>query len=173
MPGLKDPNFYRSVSFIFEHTHEGAIGIVINNVHTSITSRLIFQELSIDYRDETAGIPIHIGGPVHMNEIFVLHGPPLDYEQSIIVNPGIAITNSKSILEAIAKAEGPNGYIISLGCAGWGSGQLEFEIKENVWLNGPYAHDIMFELDTDRRWEEAITRMGIDPALLSDAAGHA
>jgi putative transcriptional regulator len=173
MPGLSDPNFYRSVTCISEHTDQGAVGIVINQEHAALTAGLIFDELGMESTATAAQLPIYIGGPVHGNELFVLHGPPFDWEGSLSIHSQLALSNSKDILAAIARGEGPEAFMISLGCAGWGPGQLEYEIKENVWLNCPYDVKITFDLPVHERWEAAMAHMGIDPTLLSDAAGHA
>ncbi|MDJ0782513.1 MAG: YqgE/AlgH family protein [Desulfosarcinaceae bacterium] len=173
MPGLSDPNFHRSVTCISEHTAQGAVGVVVNQVHAALTAGLIFEELKLESTVAADNLPVHIGGPVHVNELFVLHGPPFDWEGTLAIQPQLALSNSKDILAAIARSEGPDAFIISLGCAGWGPGQLEYEIKENVWLNCPYAAEIAFQLPVEQRWDAAMERMGIDPTLLSGSAGHA
>jgi putative transcriptional regulator len=173
MPGLADPNFQKTVTCISEHTEEGAVGVIINRIHNALSAKMIFDELEIECRIDGDSLPIHIGGPVHANEIFVLQGPPFDWEGSLPVNSELALSNSRAVLEAIAADCGPREFIICLGCAGWGPGQLEFELKENVWLTGPYFRKLAFEVPVEKRWEEAIRSIGIDPALLSDTAGHA
>jgi putative transcriptional regulator len=77
------------------------------------------------------------------------------------------------MLTAIANGKGPKSYIIALGCAGWGPGQLEYEIKENAWLTCSVSEDILFSTAVDARWEKTAEKMGINPALLSVKAGHA
>jgi putative transcriptional regulator len=134
---------------------------------------MIFDELGIAATDDAEKIPVHIGGPVHLNEIFVLHGAPFSWEGSMMVTADLALSNSRDILEAIAAGRGPQAFIIALGCAGWGPGQLESEIRSNSWINGPHTETIIFEMEVDRRWEAAMQGIGIDPALLSDSAGHA
>jgi putative transcriptional regulator len=173
MPGLADPNFQKTVTCISEHTEEGAVGVVVNRLHSVLKVKMIFDELKINCQIDGDALPIYIGGPVHANEIFVLQGPPFDWEGSLPVNSELALSNSRAILEAIAAGRGPNDFIICLGCAGWGPGQLEFELKENVWLTGPYRKNLVFETPVEKRWEEAIRAIGIDPALLSDTPGHA
>jgi putative transcriptional regulator len=173
MPGMSDPNFHRSVTCISEHTRQGAVGIVVNQVHSTLNGEMIFNELAISCNIDARRVPIHIGGPVHGNELFVLHGPPLDWDGSLVINSELALSNSKYILEAIAQGRGPAAYLISLGCAGWGPGQLEFELGQNVWLTGPFTSDLIFRIPIEERWEAAIKRIGIDPALLSNTAGHA
>ena len=173
MPGLADPNFFQSVTCLCEHNPQGAMGIVITRIHPEISARMIFDELKIPAAAGLADIPVHIGGPVHMNELFVLHGAPFSWEGSMKVTGALALSNSRDILEAIAGRRGPANYILSLGCAGWGPGQLESEIHSNAWMTAPYAEEIVFQMAVDQRWEAAMQRIGIDPALLSDTAGHA
>ena len=76
MPGLLDPNFNQTVTVICEHNQEGAIGLVINRSHAFLTCEAIFKELKIEYVPATSSLPVHIDGPVHTGEIFMLHGPP-------------------------------------------------------------------------------------------------
>jgi putative transcriptional regulator len=173
MPGMADPNFYQTVTCICEHNENGAMGIVINRVQPSVSGQDIFEELGIDFAPGAQAIPIHIGGPVHLGEIFVLHGPPLEWEASLGITASVAMSNTRDILEAIAMNQGPRSFIISLGCAGWGPGQLEAEIKENAWLTSPIFEENIFKLPVESRWEEAVKKMGINPTLLSDTAGHA
>ena len=173
MPSLIDPNFFQTVTSICEHNENGAMGIIINRVHHSLTAKDIFQELNIEHAPGSDTIPIHLGGPVHLGEIFVLHGPPFEWEATLMITPSLAMSNTRDILEAVAMCRGPRAFIISLGCAGWGLGQLESEIKENAWLNSPIFEENIFEMPVESRWEEAVKKMGIDPTLLSDTAGHA
>jgi putative transcriptional regulator len=116
---------------------------------------------------------LHIGGPVHTNKVFVLHGPPLEWEDTLKIDDGLALSNSRVILEAIAQGQGPNHFIISLGCAGWGPGQLEWELAQNAWLTLPNDHDILFHLPVKDRWQSAMQKLGVDPDLISETVGNA
>ena len=173
MPGLIDPNFFQTVTCISEHTETGAVGIVVNRVHPYLCAKSIFDELKADYKAGAESIPIYIGGPVHIGEVFVLHGPPFNWQGCLLITPFMAMSNTIDIINAIAMGKGPKSFIIALGCAGWGQGQLESEIKENAWLTGPIIKEIVFDVQVDMRWEEAVKKIGIDPALLSEKAGHA
>lgn len=173
MPGLIDPNFNQSVTVICEHNREGALGLVINRPHAVLTGADIFKELKIDCTPAAALLPVHIGGPVHTGEIFMLHGPPFTWEACLSISPTLAMSNSRDIIEAIAVRQGPQDLILCLGCAGWGPGQLEAELRENAWLTFPVQEEIIFGRPAENRWEEAVRRMGIDPALLSSTAGNA
>ena len=173
MPALNDPNFFQTVTCISEHNSDGAVGIIVNRIHPGLSGKIIFDELKMNYIPEAENIIIHLGGPVHIGEIFVLHGPPFDWEGCLMVTPYLAMSNTRDILDAIAMGIGPKSYIISLGCAGWGPGQLESEIKENAWLTSPVVEKIIFDIPVDMRWSESVRKIGINPSLLSDTAGHA
>lgn len=173
MPEMADFNFSHTVTCIAEHTHSGALGIIINRVLPTVSGKTIFEELKLEGRSGNDAIPIHIGGPVHANEIFILHGPPFTWESCLMITENLAMSNTMDIITAIARGEGPASFIISLGCAGWGPGQLEFEITENAWLTCPVAQDVVFDEPIETRWETAVKRMGINPALLSATPGHA
>jgi putative transcriptional regulator len=173
MPSLQDPNFVQTVTCISEHNRGGALGLIINRVHPTLAAKDIFEELEMPYAPGVGTVPIHLGGPVHMGEIFILHGPPFGWQGSLVFTPELALSTSRDVLEAIALAQGPKDFIIAIGCAGWGAGQLESEIKQNAWLTCPVVHELLFATPVDARWEKSMSRIGIDPLLLSDAAGHA
>ena len=173
MPGLKDPNFSQTVTCLGEHTSQGAFGLVINRHFPSLVLRNVFEELNIEFQPGVGQGPVHIGGPVRMDEIFVLHGPPLSWKGSLEITPELAITNTKDILNAIARGEGPRNFLLTLGCAGWGPGQLEAEVLDNAWLNHPADPAIIFSTPVEGRWDRALKSLGIDPHTLSQTAGHA
>jgi len=173
MPGLKDPNFSQTVNCICEHSSMGAFGLVVNRLHPFLTAKAIFDEFNLRYREPLGSIPVFWGGPVHEREVFILHGPPLQWEGSVRVSETLSMSNTLDVLHAIAMEQGPIAFLIALGCAGWGPGQLEAEIKANAWMTGPVNETILFETPVEKRWEEAMKGIGIDPSLLADTAGHA
>ncbi len=173
MPNLLDPNFFQTVTCLSAHTDQGAMGVIVNRPHDTLCLRDIFKELEIDCLPEIAAKPLYVGGPVHTEELFILHGPPLQWEGTFAINPRLAMSNSIDLLQAIGAGRGPDAYLISLGCAGWGPGQLEDEIRQNAWLTGSLDEDILFSLEVSERWQAAVKRLGIDPAALSGTAGHA
>jgi len=175
MPLLVDQNFYQTVTCICEYTPSGTVGIVINRIHPALTVKDIFNELNIQFIQdvETNPNPIYLGGPVHMGEIFILHGPPFGWEGTLMVTSTLALSNTRDILESIAMGRGPKSYLIALGCAGWGPGQLESEIKGNAWLTSPIDEDIIFDMPIEERWEGSLKKIGVNPALILNTSGHA
>ena len=173
MPSLTDPNFSQTVTYLCEHTAEGTVGLVINRIHPEFTLDTVFRELHMESVPEMDSLPLHMGGPVHQGQIFVVHGPPFGHEACRPVTPSLALSNSKDIVEKLAKGQGPESFVITLGCAAWGPGQMESEIINNTWLTCPASETILFETPVGKRWEEAAKLLGIDVRLLSGAAGHA
>jgi len=173
MLALADPNFFQTVTCISEHNDQGALGVIVNRLHALLSANDIFTELNLDVTVDAEQIPVHIGGPVHMDEVFILHGQPFGWQGCLPISENLAISNTVDILAAIARDEGPQDYLIALGCAGWGPGQLEDELLDNAWLTGAASCDIIFKTDIAMRWEHALREMGVDPALLCDTAGHA
>lgn len=173
MPGLMDPNFFQTVTLICEHTPNGAMGVVIDRVSTTISAKDIFEELSIPHLPEMEKIPIYHGGPVHVDEIFILHGPPFDWKGCLRVGPAFGLSNTIDVLSAIAEGAGPENFLIFLGCAGWGGGQLESELAQNAWLTCPADEEIIFQTPSENRWRATMNKMGIDPEFLTQMPGHA
>jgi putative transcriptional regulator len=173
MPGLEDPNFYHSVTYICEHNAEGALGLVVNRP-LDMQLGEILQHINVeDAQPEARQMPVHLGGPVQQDRGFVLHEPLGDWEATLKVTDRIGITSSIDILHAISRNEGPERMLITLGYAGWGAGQLEREIADNAWLSGPADPEILFRTPDEERWRAAAASLGINLDLLSGDAGHA
>jgi putative transcriptional regulator len=149
------------------------MGIVVNRM-TDLRLGEIFEQLSIDSAkaSNTESI-VYLGGPVQNNRGFVLHEPLGNWESTLTVTDNLGVSTSRDVLEAIAHNRGPDKYMVALGYAGWGAGQLEREISENSWLSGPASREIIFNLPAEHRWKAAARLMGVNLSTLSGEAGHA
>ncbi len=172
MPNVVAGAFDHSVTLLCDHSSEGAMGLVINRP-TDLDLREMLSHMQIDCKALQAPAAIFWGGPIQPERGFVLHRPAGHWESTLYLEDGVAVTTSKDILEAIGRGEGPAEYIVTLGYAGWGSGQLEDEIMANSWLNTPTDSAIIFSTPSDDRWSAAARLLGVDPSTLSGNAGHA
>jgi len=173
MPAMADPNFTRSVTLLFQHNEEGAIGITINRKSTFTLGELLFQ-LNIPCTDkEITSMAVLEGGPVSPDHGFVLHTPVEGFDSSVQINEDIMVTTSRDVLAAIAAGRGPENFLVALGYAGWGDGQLEFEMRQNAWLSVPADKGIVFESALPQRWEKALGKLGISSSDLHGVGGHA
>ena len=173
MPSMRDPNFSHTVTLICEHSAQGAMGVIINQPISMSVEELIGRIKTND--DDVAPNKnlIYAGGPVHINQGFILHDSDRNWESTLIIDNDLKLTVSEDILTDIAKGRGPENMIVALGYAGWGAGQLEQELAENTWLTVPYEAGIVFHTPVEKRWQRAANKLGIDLRLISNEAGHA
>lgn len=173
MPSMVDPNFARTLTYICEHSDQGAMGVVVNRPIDMNLGALFAQ---VDLKLESAELaerPVYYGGPVRTDRGFVLHAPPGQWSSSLKVREKLALTTSRDVLEAIGTGAGPANMIVTLGYAGWAAGQLEHELAQNAWLTVAAQAAILFDLPAEQRLSAAMDLLGVDFARLQDAAGHA
>lgn len=181
MPVMDDERFARTVIYICAHSAEGAMGIVVNRPAGSIDFPGLLKQLDIIDDAEPIRLPhdaetmkVLKGGPVETGRGFVLHSSDFFIKNATLpIHGGISLTATLDILRAIARGAGPRHAILALGYAGWAPGQLENEIQENGWLHCAADADLVFGRDTQDKYDRALRKIGIDPAMLSATAGHA
>jgi putative transcriptional regulator len=175
MPQLEDPFFARSLAFICSHTlHDGAMGLIVNRTLDFLTTKELFAKLNLEIIEVTSRPELlHFGGPVETDRALVLHSADYRAEGTIAIGAGFALTGTSEVLRAIAKGEGPQRAIIAVGYAGWAPGQLEREIRANGWLLVAADISIVFDTADDAKWEQALAKIGVTPALLSGDTGRA
>lgn len=172
MPGLNDSSFAHTVTYICEHTDKGAMGVVINTA-TPMQLKEIFAQMELEDIAAEGEQIVMSGGPVQPERGFVLHPSDSKWQSTLEVSPDISLTASRDIIVALAEGRGPKQYLITLGYAGWGEGQLEEEIASNSWLTVPADKNIIFNTPFEQRWTTAALALGIDVNLISSIAGHA
>jgi putative transcriptional regulator len=175
MPNMADPTFSGTVVYLCDHTEKGALGLVINRP-TDIDLQSLFNRIDLKLEIEPlVHLPVYFGGPVQTERGFVLHeaGEGEPYSSSKSVPGGLAMTTSKDVLEAVASGKGPERFLLTLGHAGWGAGQLEEEISKNGWLTVEADPRIIFDVPAEDRLEAALSLLGVSRSMLSGEAGHA
>ena len=180
MPVMGDPRFERSVIYMCAHSADGAMGIIVNRPAGSIDFPELLVQLNIINKAEQIKLPetaesmkVLRGGPVDTGRGFVLHSSDFFIEKATLrIDDGICLTATVDILKAIAHGSGPRHAILALGYAGWAPGQLENEIQGNGWLHCDADPDLVFG-DVDEKYARALRKIGIDPGMLSNEAGHA
>ena len=156
-----------------------SMGLVINRP-TEVNLANLFEK--IELKLEIAPLldqPVYFGGPVQVERGFVLHESiaGLSYSSSLSIPGGLTMTTSKDVLEALALGNGPRKFLMTLGYAGWGAGQLEEELILNGWINIPLDReqmsDIIFNTPYSQRYQKAMSHLGFDLSHLSGETGHA
>jgi len=162
MPGMVDPNFNGTLTYICDHSEQGALGVVVNRP-IDLDLNTLFEQIGLSLPERLHHNIVYFGGPVQTERGFVLHTPPLTF----------SLTTSKDVLEAVSQGGGPEKFMVSLGYAGWAAGQLEDELKQNAWLSVAADPQVIFDLAPEDRLPAAMKLLGIDFASLSEEAGHA
>ena len=181
MPVMEDERFARSVIYLCAHSSEGAMGIIVNRPAGSIDFPELLVQLDIIADSDQIKLPENAesmkvlkGGPVETGRGFVLHSSDFFIKDATLpIDDDICLTATLDILKAIATGEGPKHAILALGYAGWAPGQLETEIQSNGWLHCPADPELVFGDDIEDKYLRALRKIGIDPGMLSNAAGHA
>lgn len=174
MPGIGDPRFDKSVIMMCAHDAEHAMGVVINKPKDDLTLSEVLGHLGLKTDGEAAARIVLDGGPVRPDRGYVLHSEDFaagDATQSVV--PGVMLTATRDVLEAVAGDRAPAHFVLALGCAGWSAGQLESELKHNAWLVVDYNDAIVFDTALGDKWDRAIRTLGFDPSQLSEAGGNA
>lgn len=172
MPGIGDPRFERAVIAMCAHDDDGALGIGVGDTIEGLGLHDLLEQFEIE-PGVAPDCPVHFGGPVERRRGFVLHTTDWSGQDTIDVAGRWALSGTVDILRAIATGDGPSRWLVALGYAGWGQGQLDAELTRHGWFNTPADARLLFDVDVEARWATGFALAGIDPRLLSNAAGQA
>ena len=179
MPGMQDPRFHRTLIYLCAHSADGAMGLIVNKRANGLKMKDLFGRLGIPIGDESdnSGLerrPVHFGGPVETGRGFVLHSSDYHSDDATLkIDEDTSMTATLDILHAMATDCGPAQAFIALGYAGWAPGQLEAELQANGWLACPPDAGLLFGADEDGKWDQALAKLGVHPAMLSSTGGTA
>lgn len=160
-PSLHDPNFWRTVVLVIQHSEDGALGLVLNRPsETTIAESVPALDELVDRQE-----PLFIGGPVQPSSVIVL----ADFEDAsdaallafddvgVLATPGTPEELSAGVRTGRAFA----------GHAGWGPGQLDAELERDDWiLETARLQDAFTTTPTDL-WSSVLTRKGGSYALVA------
>lgn len=175
MPGIGDPRFERAVILLCAHDSSHAMGLAINRPVEGLTVGDLLTRLGVPPQPGAGADLVLMGGPVEPERGFVLHtdDQPTSPHGAPVAG-GLMLTASREILEVLAgKAPRPRRAAMAVGYAGWDAGQLEREIKENVWLTCEPDEALLFDDDHAHKWSRALAKLGIAPEHLSAQPGRA
>jgi putative transcriptional regulator len=177
MPNMEDSRFHRAVIFICSHDEKGAMGLVINHTLPELSFYDLVDQLKIqsDIKIDLHKIkfPVMNGGPVESARGFLLHSADFKRMETTTVNDHYGITGTVEALKDVVRGQGPEKLLFILGYAGWTAGQLDMELQQNAWLVVDPDPSIIFHGIPEEKWTMGIVKLGINPAMLSGAAGRA
>ena len=149
-PEMRDPNFYRTVVLLFEHSEDGAFGAVLNRP----TDEVVTDHVPA-WEHLLAEPPVvFIGGPVR-NEIAVgvAEWPDAPEEwTSLFAEIGfVDLTDPPDADDPPLRVRVYSGY------SGWDAGQLEVELAIDSWfIVDPVVDDVLG--DPEDLWRRVLQR---------------
>ncbi|MES2095422.1 MAG: YqgE/AlgH family protein [Pseudomonadota bacterium] len=172
LPGIGDPRFDRAVIAMCGHDEEGAIGIGIGATIDGLGLHDVLEQFEID-PGQAPNAPVHFGGPVDPRRGFVVHSLDWGGQDTVEVAGRWALSGTLDVLRAIAEGRGPARWLVALGYAGWGAGQLDGEMLRHGWFNVAGDEALLYDTEADHRWTLGFESAGIDPRLLASQTGTA
>lgn len=172
MPGIGDPRFEQAVIAMCGHDEDGAIGIGIGARIGGLGLHDVLDQFKIDH-GVAPDAPVHFGGPVEPQRGFVIHSRDWGGQDTIDVAGRWSLSGTIDVLRAIAEGQGPSRWIVALGYAGWGAGQLDGEMLRHGWFNVAADDSLIYDTPADERWAAGFASAGIDPRLLVPETGTA
>ena len=174
MPDMSDPRFANTVVYMCAHSDEGGMGLIVNKPQPEIKFAKLLEQMDIPVAAGARVVRVHYGGPVEEQRGFVLHSNDYASDNGTLdVDDDFRMTATLQVSEDIACGQGPDVSMMALGYAGWGPGQLEYEICQNGWLTCAPSDEILFGPENDGKWAAALKLLGVDPLVLSATAGRA
>lgn len=159
-PSLLDPNFWRTVILVGEHSEEGALGVVLNRSSETPVEEAL-PELTLLSEDLGA---VHVGGPVQPSAVVVLADfvDPDAAETLVLDSVGFLPAEVEpDMLGELRRARVYAGY------AGWGPGQLDGELEDGSWIVEPARTEDVFTDDPESLWSDVLRRKGGPFAVLA------
>ena len=172
MPGMGDPRFERAVILMAAHDEDGALGIGIGKQSAAIDFEDLLESLGVE-GTSAPHAPILEGGPVEPGRGFVLHSDDWGGQDTVRIADLCSLTGTLDVLRALGEGRGPSDFLVALGYAGWGAGQLDDEMTRHGWLVADASRDLLFATPPEERWARAMRSLGIDPAALAAETGAA
>jgi putative transcriptional regulator len=160
-PGLLDPNFWRTVVLVVEHSDEGAFGLVLNRVSETTVGEAVPDLEELVESDEA----LFIGGPVQPSGVIVLgqFEDPGDAALLAFDDVGVLATGS-SVLESSVGLRTSRAFV---GHTGWGPGQLDSELDRGDWILEAARLEDAFCADPPALWSAVLARKGGSYALVA------
>ena len=173
-PAIEDPRFRQAVILLCTHNDDHAMGIVLNHAADGVGLPDLLDQLGVDGDDAPEDAHILLGGPVGRDRGFVLHSEDYDNAGATLsICDGVCLTATRDVLHAIVSESPPERFVLALGYSGWGAGQLEMELAENVWLVGVPDVALVYDPSLDTKWSRALARIGVSPDKLQVSGGRA
>lgn len=156
-PEIEHGPFWRSVVYVLDHNHEGAVGVIINRPMDADIDDVL-PEWS---RWTTTPSCLFEGGPVALDSALAVGVLP-DGARTRVPDEGWKAMRGRV---GLVDLDGPmpepgqfEGLRIFAGYAGWTAGQLEDEIAGGSWLVVPAVDTDLVTMRPEALWVDVLRR---------------
>ena len=166
-PNIKDDVFKKSLIYIISDNEDGSMGIIVNKPAQRVNLNYLLGENTKNIIQQPQ---VYFGGPVELDKGFILHTNDYKNDKNHIkLDNGLILSSDFSTIKEIVLGSGPSKSILALGYTGWSSFQLHAELKKNDWFELNLNTDIIFAKNHRKKWDLAISKLGINKDLLKSA----
>ncbi len=171
-PYMLEGIFDKSLIYIMSNTAEGAIGLIFNHLVSHLEIKSFFK-ISGEQVDSNVTMPVYLGGPIEYERGFFLHSD--DYQENLLVKlqDHIAVSSNSKISYDIALGQGPKDSLFILGYTAWKAGQIEIEIKNNLWILADCNRELIFADHPEKKWYKVLHDLGIKKSHFITQTGNA
>ncbi len=160
-PALQDPNFWRTVVLVVDHSDDGALGLVLNRPSESRVGEAVPQLTSLaDPQDE-----VLVGGPVGQSAVIVLADFEDPEEAALIAFDTVGVLAGGAPTDQLGA--GVRRARVFAGHSGWGPGQLDGELERGDWILEPARYSDAFTEAPTELWRSVLERKGGSYALVA------
>lgn len=161
-PRLIDPNFWRTVVLVVDHSEEGAFGLVLNRPSETSVGESVPELAALIDPDE----PLFIGGPVQPSTVITV-GRFNDIGDAALAafdDIGVLGTGGPPMQDLAEHVVSARAFV---GHSGWGPGQLDDELESGDWILEPARRRDVFSDSPRELWSDVLTRKGGSYALVA------
>jgi putative transcriptional regulator len=165
-PTLLDPNFFRTVVFMIEHTPEAALGVVLNRVSDATLDDAVPEWCGLAAEPSVA----FVGGPVQPNEAVIALGLGSgELESGDGWYPLLDAVGTVDLGRSPGEVHPPVVAIrVFAGYAAWGPGQLDGELSVDGWYVVDADPDDLLTSDPETLWRRVLRRQGGELAMAAN-----
>ena len=161
-PLMADGIFHKSVILLLEYNEEGSLGLILNKL-SNVNISDVLKELPDFHK------PAFLGGPVATNHLQTLHKHPFVPDAVNIIDNIFWGGDFKKTFEMINLNHiDKNDINFYLGYSGWAQGQLEKELKQNLWILVSVERYNIWKIPADLLWETIVTDLGLNPKVAAN-----
>lgn len=150
---LGDPNFARTVVFLFSYSADGAAGLIVNRP-TATPLGTVWPDVAFPRGPLSS---VFEGGPVSTAELRALARPGHGGVDGIRILPDVMLlATPEDLKQSLSEAPTADRLRVYAGYAGWGAGQLVREVRLGAWHVFDGSSAAVFDAAPGTMWDRFI-----------------